>query len=148
LVIGLGNELRGDDGIGPKIIEEMSNTLLADSIKLINAGADPFIVLDCLRQKNPVVIIDCAEMGKEPGEVVSFSADESRLKQMDQLISLHGFGLAEIYRMAKAIGPVAECTIIAVQPKSIKFNTGLSAEVEKSINQIKNQVIKEIKKNA
>jgi hydrogenase maturation protease len=147
-VIGLGNELRGDDGIGPRIIEELSKTPFIESIKVIDAGADAFIVLECLQQESPVIIIDCAEMGKEAGAVVCFRADESRLKQMDQLISLHGFGLAEIYQMAKAIGPVPTCTIIGVQPKSIEFNTGLSAEVESSINQIKNLVIKEIKKNA
>jgi len=146
-VVGLGNELRGDDGIGPRMINELQYGPFAQSMKLVNAGADAFIVLEYLRQENPVVIIDCAQMGKQSGEVVCFDADQSSLAQMDKLISMHGFGLSEIYQMATAIGPVAPCKIIGIQPKSIEFNTGLSPEVENSIKKIENLVIEEIKRN-
>jgi hydrogenase maturation protease len=146
-VIGLGNELRGDDGIGPRIIEELEKSSYRDQMHLINAAADAFIVLEYLKENNPVIIIDCARMGREAGGVIIFDADEAHAELMDTLISLHGFGLAEIYRIAAALGPVAPTKIIGVEPKSIDFNTGLSVEVEKSIPKIINLVIEEIKKN-
>jgi hydrogenase maturation protease len=100
-----------------------------------------------LREQEPVIIIDCAKMGRNPGEVVLFNAGEANFGRMDQLISLHGFGLSEIYQMAAAIGPVAPCTIIGIEPEAIEFNTGISHTVEKSIPNILNLVIEEMKKN-
>jgi len=146
-VIGLGNELRGDDGIGPRILAELKQSRYSYKVNLINAAADAFIVLEYLNGSDPVIIIDCAQMGRNAGEVVVFNADAAHLERMNMLISLHGFGLAEIYRMAQALGPVAPCKIIGVEPKSIEFNSGLSVEVEQSIPKIINLVIEEIKKN-
>lgn len=146
-VIALGNELRGDDGIGPRVLVQLKQSEYKERAHFIDAGADAFIVLDHLRKSEPVVIIDCAEMEKKAGDVIRFEAKRSNLGLMDQLISLHGFGLAEIYKMAETLGPVAPCTIIGIQPKSIEFNSRLSDEVEKSIPKIINLVIEEIKKN-
>lgn len=146
-IIGLGNVLRGDDGIGPRILEELSQSDYRDSMILIDAAADAFIVLEYLREKEPVIIIDCAMMGRDAGDVVSFEAGETHFKEMDKLISLHGFGLSEIYRLAREIGPVAPCKVIGIEPESIEFNTGISETVLNSMPEVINLVIEEIKKN-
>jgi len=132
-IIGLGNHLRGDDSIGLRIIEELRRKNLPPSVILIEAGADAFLVLQHLMEKEPVLIIDCALMGKEPGTVVKFNADEFILKKKLDNISLHEFSLAEVYTMAKKMGPAAPCSIIGIQPSSVEFNTPLSDEVKNNI---------------
>ena len=61
-VIGLGNILRGDDGIGPAIIQNLEQSGNSFQIRPIDAGSDAFTVLDHLLGSEPVLIIDCARM--------------------------------------------------------------------------------------
>ena len=147
-IIGLGNILRGDDGIGPVVIDELRNRNLTLPLQIINAGADAFSILDELLSHQPLVIIDCARMGKQPGALVKFKLTQSTLHRAEKIVSLHGFGFHEIYYLAQQIGQVAECTIIGVEPKSTELNTGLSAEVSANIPRIIQMVMQESKKYA
>ena len=147
-IISLGNILRGDDGIGPAILQELRDSNLGMDFELLDAGADAFFVLEYLIQKEPLLIIDCAQMGKEAGDFVIFPVEKSNFETLSSAISIHGFSFAEIYKMALSLGDVAPCTIIGIEPKSINFNEGLSDEVRRSIPLIINFIIGEAKKNA
>jgi len=135
-VIGLGNPLKGDDAVGPVVIEQLYRLNTEYKLKLVDAGADAFMVLDYLLADDPVIIIDCAKMGKVAGEVVAFDVNSANIKNVSGTLSLHGFSFAEMYVMATSIGPVSPCKIIGVEPKNIDFNTDLSEEVEASIPEI------------
>ncbi len=150
-VIGIGNALKGDDAIGPTIIEKIEKM---DSFKNINSrsvGADAFAVLDYLLGEQPVIIIDCARMGKKAGEVVLFNVNDVNIKQLNNSISLHGYGFADIYRMAQELGTAAPCSIIGIEPKQTNFNEEMSDEVKASIpvilNMIHLEALKDAKKN-
>ena len=147
-IIALGNSLRGDDGAGPAVLSYLQQDELPDQVALIDAGADAFTVLDHLLQPDPIILIDCARMGKKPGEVAALPLTDFVLRQTEQLVSLHGFSVAEVYQLAKEIGSVAECVIIGVEPASLEFNSDLSPAVRKSIPAAARLVRLEMRKNA
>lgn len=147
-VIGLGNFLKGDDAIGPVVIEKLSRLFDKSQLNLVDAGADAISVLDYLLGKDPVLIIDCAKMGKVAGDVVEFDVNEANINLAYNTFSLHGFRFGDIYKMAKTIGQVASCKIIGVEPKHLNFNESLSSEVEASIPKIINIVKMEAKNDA
>ena len=144
-IISLGNELRGDDSIGPAVVNELRTMELPEYVTLINAGADAFTVLEHLIAKEPILIIDCAQMGKNPGDVIKFRVDISNIKLFENSISLHGFSFGEVFKMAEEFGPIPDCSIIGVEPKSIEFGQKLSDEVKQSLPSIINMVIEEAK---
>jgi hydrogenase maturation protease len=148
IIIGIGNTLRADDGIGCKIIEELKTEQLPKEVELVDIGSDTFSLVGYFEKKLPVLVIDCAQMDKVPGTVIKFDIEESDLPVLDKAIFVHGFGFSEIYKMAKSLYGTIDCTIIGIQPKSIEFNRGLSKVVEEKIPFIKNMVIEEIKKHA
>lgn len=143
-VIGIGNVLRGDDGIGPHIISELQKQDVPNSIRLIDIGSDTFSIIEHLVNEDPVLVIDCAQMNKNPGDVFKFKVSEKNLSYVDNTISLHGFGFSELYKIAEKLNDNILCTIIGIQPKSLEFNTGLSDEIKKNIPYIKSMVIEEI----
>ncbi len=147
-VIGLGNILRGDDGIGPVIIEQLEGEISPLKTKLLDAGSDAFMVLEKLLEPGPVVVIDCAYMGEEPGQVRRIRVKDAGLLLEQFGLSMHGFSLADILKMAQSIGVEPDMTIVGVEPKEIKFNTGISKEVEKSIPTIMRMVMEEAKSYA
>ncbi len=129
-VVGIGNRLRGDDAVGPMVIDHLRAENNRDNLELHELDSDAFALLDFLLNSERLILVDCAEMGESPGQIRVFSMDEVTLKTVDRFFSLHGISVAEIYRLAGNLGKVAACTIIAVQPQTLRFGSDLSAAVK------------------
>ena len=147
-VIGLGNILRGDDGIGPVIIQQLEESKNSLSIQLCDAGSDAFTILDQLLESEPIVIIDCARMGKKPGTVQKILVKNIKNLPVNLGMSLHGYSLTEVWQIARSMGVDNDLSVIGVEPDSVQFNSGLSEVVKKSIPLILQMVAEEAKKNA
>jgi hydrogenase maturation protease len=147
-VIGLGNIIRGDDGIGPVVIEELEKNGHLLPVHLCDAGSDAFTVLDHLLGSEPVLIIDCARMGKKPGTVKKIVTTDIERMPSDIGMSLHGYSLVGIWKIAQSMGVKKNLAIIGVEPDSIQFNSGLSEVVKKSIPVIIKMVAEEARKYA
>ena len=144
-LIALGNRLRGDDGIGPIVLQNLAQRKEARHFNLIEAGSDAFAVLEYLNGKQPNIVVDCAEMGAPPGTVKKMRLAENDLGVLNDLISLHGFSFAEIYAMARSLGEIAPTTLVGIQPATIDFGEKLSPQVEQAIPQILELIIQEAK---
>ena len=95
LVVGLGNPLRGDDGIGPRLASELARRQLPPGVRVIDGGSGGLDLLRLWDGWPRVVIVDAADVAQEPGRFVRFTPDEVRLLGTDDRFSLHHAGLAE-----------------------------------------------------
>ncbi len=141
-IIALGNRLRGDDAIGPVVLDNLKSKDIPIPLQFIEAGSDAFTLLEHLNADEPIILVDCAQMGCSPGTVKVFTLNE-HFTPDDNMISLHGFSFAEVLSLARTIGPVAPCKIIGVQPESIEFGKPLSAAVSQALPKILNLIIEE-----
>ncbi len=134
-VIGIGNLLRGDDGIGPRVIAELADRPLPENVELIDLGTGGLNLLLILEEMwDRVLIIDAAEIGEAPGTFRIFTADEVHLAQADTSVSLHNAGLADTLAMAKALErTLPPLLILGVQPAQLAWREGLSPEVEATL---------------
>jgi hydrogenase maturation protease len=147
LVLGLGNPLRGDDGVGPRVIEELSRRDLPEGATALDAGTGGLDLLHVLEGWERAVIIDAADVGREPGQFARFTPGEARLVDSEDATSLHNAGLAEVLALAEAIGqPLPELVIFGVQPEKIGWGEGLSPVVEAVLPDLVNAVLEEINK--
>jgi hydrogenase maturation protease len=142
-VIAIGNKLRADDGASLLVLDRLQNF---ENIKCIDVGSDAFIVLEHLLEEDPLIIIDCANMGIQPGEFLEFSEEDVHLKMADKFISLHGFSLAETINLAKNTGKVTDFKIIGIEPKSLIFGEPVSPEVLEVVPKITQFILEEAKK--
>ena len=132
-VIGVGSRLRGDDAIGPLLIDALSRQTHSQ-IELVDAGSDALGILEYLEGREHVVVIDACQMGREAGSVVAFDAAEFDFVLKDDPISLHGLGLAESIKMAASLNMIPEdLKIIGIEPESIQFNGSLSIPVQRAL---------------
>jgi len=147
-VIGVGNRLRGDDALGPLIIDALANQ--ADPrLELIDAGSDALGVLEYLEGREQVMLIDACRMGRIAGELVQFEPAEVNLILTDDPLSLHGLGLAETLQMATSLHllpPILK--IIGIQPETTQFNSQLSAPALQALDQAIQQVYTELRQIA
>jgi hydrogenase maturation protease len=146
LVLGLGNPLRGDDGVGPRIIEELARRGLPEGVTALDVGNAGLDLLNVLEGWERAVIVDAAEMGREPGCFVRFTPDEVRLARSDDRHSLHDAGLSEALALADALGrTLPELVIFGVQPVEVGWKAGLSSAVEAVIPALADAVMEELR---
>ncbi len=145
LILGLGNPLRGDDGIGPSVVEELADRDLPEEVTLIDGGTGGLDLLRLLERWRRVVIIDAADVGRGPGEYVRFTPDEVRLVGVSASLSLHHAGLSEVLTLADALDlHLPEMVIFGVQPTEIGWKEGLSPAVEAALPTLADAVLEEI----
>jgi hydrogenase maturation protease len=147
LVLGLGNPLRGDDGIGPRVIEALNRRGLPEGATALDAGTGGLDLLQVLEGWERAIIIDAADVGREPGQFVRFTPDEARFVGSQDAMSLHNAGLAEVLALADAVGqPLPEMVIFGVQPEKIGWGERLSEAVEAALPALVDAVLDEVNK--
>lgn len=145
LVLGLGNPLLGDEGIGVRVVEVLKRQVLPPGVAVTEGGTTGLGLIGLMEGYERVVIVDAADMGYPPGRVIRFTPAEVQFKAAGAPLSLHQVGLGEALALAEAleIAP-AELVIIGVQPGRIEVGAGLSPEVENAIPQIIRAVLDEL----
>lgn len=141
LILGVGNTLRRDDGIGPRVIEGVKSSLsktgsiknasgIVDSEDLtpvaIDGGIDGLSLIDVIQQYSHAIIIDAVDMGAAPATIRVFTPESAVINIRNDTLSTHGFGLAEVIKLLPELGIFTKLTIIGVQPSDVSFGEGLS----------------------
>lgn len=140
LILGVGNPLRRDDGIGPKIIHLMEENKITYNLPpctdFLDGGTDGLGLIEYLKEYKKVIIIDAVEMKLEPGEIRVFTPEEAVININSDSLSTHGFGIAELIKLAKELDINPELIIVGVQPGDVGYGEELSKIVNHKINNI------------
>jgi hydrogenase maturation protease len=145
IIIGVGNLLLKDEGVGVHVAQELQRRALPAGVEVYDGAVGGIGLLDFFRQASKVLLIDAAEMNLNPGAVVRFTPEEVRSEQGGPKFSVHDIGLLEVLELAKILGEAPpEVVIFGIQPKEISWGTELSAEVQASVPKVTDLILKEI----
>ena len=144
VVIGIGNLLLMDEGIGVHTINELEKHDLPESIEIYDGGTGGFKLIDLMQGAARVIFIDAVETGKAPGSVTIFSAEEVHSLYNKKKYSLHDTDLMEIIKMTEMLGNPPMIEIVGIQPKTINYGTTLSKELTELMPNIINTVLRKI----
>lgn len=141
LVVGLGNPLRGDDGFGSRVIEELAKEALPSGTQLLDAGTTGLeLVLEWMGRES-VLVVDTAQFDGTPGEVRRFDLLTCALPHIDWSLG-HAHGLAASVELAKALGACPRyLDLYAVEPLDTCKPHRLSSPVEQAIPLVVSQVL-------
>lgn len=136
-VIGLGNTLMSDDGIGVHVVQRLSG--LGDkypSVEFIDAGTGGVSVLYIIEGRQKVIFIDCARMGEQPGLIKRFTLDQAGSNKILTGRTLHEADLLKVLDMAKKLGQLqGEVVIFGIEPDRISAGMELSNLLAERIDQ-------------
>jgi len=130
VIVGIGNDMRGDDAFGPMVVERLRGRVWAD---LIDAGVSPENCLGKLSALKPrvVLLVDAVDFDCAPGDMVlldpaklettSFGTHASSLALLEQFLSTEG---------------VTRIALLAVQPKNWQFGDAVSDEVAAAVEKV------------
>jgi hydrogenase maturation protease len=144
LIIGLGNPLRGDDGIGVRVAQALAEQTLPEGVAVVDGGTQGLGLVSLFEGQQRVILIDAADMGQSPGQFVRFTLEEAELPGKDEALSIHGAGLREALLLAQALDVLPdELVIFGVQPAVIEWDSALSPQVEATLPDLIRAVLDE-----
>jgi len=144
VIIGIGNILRSDDGIGVHAVRYLQERLPED-VTLVEGGVYSPDLLTFLEDCRKVIFIDGIDARDEPGAIYRFSHREVRRDNSTPPLSLHDFGLYDLINTAELLDQCPEeVTIIAVQVKTLETGMELSRELREVLPEIHRLVMEEL----
>ncbi|MBO8128524.1 MAG: hydrogenase maturation protease [Peptococcaceae bacterium] len=131
-VIGLGNPLLKDDGIGPRVIRELQKSDLPPWVKAVEAGGSFYYYWDLLLNCRYVIAVDSMLGGGLPGSVYLVTPEQ--IAGSEPVPGLrHEVHFLDVLKMVSFYGARPQVTIIGVEPKEITYSTELSMEIAEKI---------------
>lgn len=112
LVLGIGNVLMGDEGVGVHAIEYLQRESWPADVELVDGGTGGFHLLDYLSAKEPLVMIDATFDGKPVGTVTTLRPKYAR--DFPRALSAHDIGLRDLVEAAQLTGALPDVHLIAV----------------------------------
>lgn len=147
LILGVGNTLCRDDGLGIVAVEMLKERELPSYITIEPIDTPGWGLPNWLDGWSSVVIIDAVQMGKKPGEWRRFSPEEVKMIYEDDILSLHQPGLAAGLALADALNILPKKMIFyGVEPVSTDYGEGLSPEVVETLPNLINHIVNDLGK--
>jgi hydrogenase maturation protease len=137
LVLGLGNVLLGDEGIGVRVVERLvddqADGRLPAGARLVDGGTLGLSLLPLLDDAEAVVMVDAVDLGLAPGSVVVLR-DEELVARMGGAISVHQLGVGDLLAVARLRGTMpARASLVGVQPERMEIGLELSDAVAAAV---------------
>lgn len=133
LILGIGNILLRDEGVGVHVVEALGLQELPAEVELVDGGTAGADLVDLIADRRKLIVIDAIEAGLAPGTILRLTPQDL-LPDPDEMLSLHQLGLVQSLHMAEQLGcSPQDVVIIAVQPQTIRPGLELSADVQAAV---------------
>lgn len=135
LVLGLGNILLGDEGVGVRIVEALAaRYVFPEGVEALDGGTSGMELLDTIAGCENLLICDAVRADGPPGTVIRL-ADAQVPALFRQHLSPHQLGLADVLATLTLIGQApASVTLIGVVPQNLDLGMELSAAMAPAID--------------
>lgn len=145
LVLGVGNLLLTDEGVGIHAIHELEKRDLPIHVDVVDGGTAGLNLLDLMIGYRLVIIVDAVKAGQEPGTIFRFSPEDITTNVDCTPLSLHQTELANALQLATYLGqPLPPIVIYGVQPETMDWGTDLSSALEATMARLVDAILQEI----
>lgn len=131
LVLGIGNSLMGDDGVGIHAVNIMQSENNHEEVTYMDGGTLSFSLTDSIADAENLIVIDAAELGQSPGAVHIYeNEDMDQFIRNGKCLSVHEVSLAEIMDMVTLTEDLpVKRALIGIQPEKLDWDQDLSASI-------------------
>ncbi|MBJ6727848.1 HyaD/HybD family hydrogenase maturation endopeptidase [Geomesophilobacter sediminis] len=145
LVLGIGNLVMSDDGVGVRVVQHLQQTCrFPDEVTLLDGGTLGLDLLPQIGAAEKLLVVDAVETGAAPGTLVRLYGEEIPLA-LETKVSPHQMGLKDLLTVASLVGEAPEeMVLLGVQPESIEMSMELTPAVAAQVEPLANQVLQEL----
>jgi len=136
VVIGIGNPLMGDDGIGLAALQRIQAWEFEPFVERVDGGTWGMNLLQFIEEARRLLVLDAIEAGLDPGALVTLEGDEIP-RFLSTKLSPHQIDLREVLALAELRGTLPEEIVaIGLQPGRVEMSERLSPEVEARLDDV------------
>lgn len=145
-VIGVGNILMQDEGVGPRVIEILKkNYSFYPAVELIDGGTLGLELLPYVERFSKMILIDVVDFGEKPG-YIRVLRDTEIPPYLRTKLSVHHVGVQDLLEVAKFVGRYPEeLYLVGIQPDRIDLGLDLTHTVGSKLNKLIEEVLKILK---
>jgi len=133
VVLGVGNELYADDGVGVVVARELTAYALPPTVQVVEGHVGGLDLLFEMEGASHVIIVDAVDMARPPGTVAVFTPDEVKLLPPGTIASLHHIGLEHVLELAGLVGVTPNLHVVGIQPARIEPDFALSETAAQAV---------------
>jgi hydrogenase maturation protease len=145
LVLGMGNPILSDDGVGLEVARRLQDGPLPDGVEVQQSEVAGLRLLELVKGYDKVVIVDALRSGREPGEIVRYDASE--FKGGHRYGSAHSIGLHTALELGRTLGMSMpdDVTVFAVEAEDVEtfgeeFSPPVAAAADKVVDLVRAEV--------
>ena len=143
VIVGIGNPLRCDDGIGIILIEYLrkNSEHIPSDIDIVDGGTGGMKLLHTLEKYEKILIVDAVDFQEKPGVTKFFNIDYVKSNKKDKSLSIHEDDFFKIVNLLKKLDDKSrDIFVFGIQPKDTSFKEKLS----KILNDKKEEIYKKL----
>jgi len=137
IVLGLGNPLMSDEGVGVYVVERLQKQAEKfPDVEFIDSGTGGMNVLHLIANRKKAIIVDCALMGQSPGTIRRFTPDDVKSVKQVSHFSLHDVDILKVLELSKQLEECPpEVIIFGIEPTKVEQGDTLSPELAAQIGE-------------
>jgi hydrogenase maturation protease len=125
LVLGVGNILLTDEGIGVHAVHEVLKESWPDDVEFIDGGTFTQDIFFLFQEYEIILVLDIVKGGNKPGTIYRLIESDLR-KDESQTLSLHDIDLLDSLNMTKLLGHSPELHVLGIEPENLSWNMEMS----------------------
>jgi hydrogenase maturation protease len=146
VILGVGNVLLSDEGVGVHVANEMIKMELPANVSVVEGGTDGFRLLNVITEADRLIVVDAVKGGDKPGTIYRFDINDVKNSPSGFKTSVHQIGILEVIDLSGLIGKTPHTTVIGVEPKSLEMSLELSPEIKDKVPRVIELVLEDLKK--
>jgi len=144
LILGVGNLLLSDEGVGVHIAQKMMSMDLPPEVQVVEGGTDGFGLVNVIVQADRMILIDAVKGGGQPGSIYRFNIEDCPPYPDLFKTSVHQISILEVINLSSLIASTPQTTIIGVEPACVEIGMQLSPQVEAKIPKVIQMIQEEV----
>jgi hydrogenase maturation protease len=145
LVLGLGNLVHSDDGLGVHAIQNLNfDSRVPAGVTLLDGGTHGLGLLPHVSGYQRLLVIDALDVGEPPGTLVRLEGDA--LKNLPGRSSVHQLGLADMLAALELLGEAPNVVLLGVQPLTTEWGTEVSPPVQAALDLLPDLVVEQLER--
>lgn len=143
VIIGIGNILLKDDGVGVHVITRLEKEALPPTVELVDGGTSTLDTLGYFLDYRRIIVVDCLRAGLEPGTLYRIQPEDIKKYQKENL-SIHDVQILDVVKMANMMGKYPEVVIFGIEPKTIAVDLEMTDLLKGRISDVVANIKKEL----
>jgi hydrogenase maturation protease len=145
LVLGVGNILLQDEGVGVHVVNELLKLELPDHVEVIDGGTAGFDLVAIVDGREKVIVVDAVMSAEDPPGTIYRMSPENLQPTFRGKTSIHQFEFLDVLGMTHLTGTVPETVIFGVVPREFEeFGMELTPEIRALVPRLVELVLREL----